>query len=456
MAMAEAAAPVSSSEPSPAAAMPAARRRRLDNSGRYQSDLSASSSRRAADPVADPTAAAERPEGNAHGGARRRRVPVRLTINTQIAHEAWPNADIATDESFADEATQGADDTAVIEAIRQAVPGPHKSKSKHYEALLDVNDTRAEGQKWPDKSMQKAAGIHPSNAKRVRDLRAPDTPRTAQARSFLEGSTPAQGADSGLGRYRRLLIENDTRADDKKWPDKSLRKAAGIVPVDAKAIRDLRTPDTPRTAQARSFMDASAPAQGTDSGFDRYRRGLNENDRRTDDPKWPDKSLRKAAGIAPAGAKTVRELRAPDTPRTAQARSFMDGSAPAQGTDSALGRYRRGLNENDTRTGGQKWPDKSLQKAAGIAPADAKTVRELRAPDTPRTAQARSFMDASAPAQGADSASGRYRRGLDENDRRTNDQKWPDKSIQKAAGILPKHAKKVLDRRIAGHGAPVP
>ncbi|MBW8833193.1 MAG: hypothetical protein JF606_28200 [Burkholderiales bacterium] len=133
MAMAEAAAPASSGKRSPAAAMPAARRRRLDNSGRYQSDLSASSSRRAAaDPVADTAAAAERPEGNAHGGARRRRVPVRLTINTQIAHEAWPNPDIATDESFADEATQGADDTAVIATIRQAVPGPHKSKSKHW------------------------------------------------------------------------------------------------------------------------------------------------------------------------------------------------------------------------------------------------------------------------------------------------------------------------------------
>jgi len=97
VAMTEAAAPVSSSEPSAAAAMPAAQRRRLDHSGRYQSDQSGSSSRTAADPVADLTAAAERPEENAHGGPRR--VPVRLTINTQIAHEAWPNPDLATDES---------------------------------------------------------------------------------------------------------------------------------------------------------------------------------------------------------------------------------------------------------------------------------------------------------------------------------------------------------------------
>ncbi len=41
-----------------------------------------------------------------------------------------------------------------------------------YEAILDVNDARAEGQKWPDKSMQKAAGIAPADARTVvRNLR---------------------------------------------------------------------------------------------------------------------------------------------------------------------------------------------------------------------------------------------------------------------------------------------
>ncbi|MBW8832912.1 MAG: hypothetical protein JF606_26680, partial [Burkholderiales bacterium] len=301
----------SSGERFPATAMPAVQRRRLDVSGRYQSDQSPSSSRTAADPVADPTAAAERPERNAHGGTRRRRVPVRLTINTKIAHEAWPNPDIATDESSADEAPQGSDDTAVIAAIRQAVPGPHKSKNKHYEALLDVNDTRADGQKWPDKSMRKAAGIDPANANKVRDRRTPDTPRTAQARSFLEGSAPAQGANSGLGRYRRLLDEDGTREDVQKWPDKSMQKAAGIAPADAKKVRDRRAPDTPRTAEARSFLEGSAPAQGANSGWGRYRRLLNENDTRADVEKWPDKSMQKAAGIAPADARTVvRNLRA--------------------------------------------------------------------------------------------------------------------------------------------------
>ena len=209
----------------------------------------------------------------------------------------------------ADEAPQGADDTAVIAAIRQAAPGPHKSKNKHYEALLDVNDTRANDQKWPDKSLQKAAGIDPSHAKRVRDRRAPGTPRTAQARSFMDGSAPAQGADSGLDRYRRALDENDRRADGQKWPDKSLQRAAGIDPADAKTVRDRRAPDTPRTAQARLFMEGSAPAQGADSGFDRYRRALDENDRRADDQKWPDKSLQKAAGIDPGNAKRFRDRR---------------------------------------------------------------------------------------------------------------------------------------------------
>ncbi|MBW8833124.1 MAG: hypothetical protein JF606_27830 [Burkholderiales bacterium] len=487
VAMAEAAAPVSSSEPSPAAAMPAAQRRRLDVSGRYQSDQSASSSRTAAYSVADPTAAAERPEGNAHGRARRR-VPVQLTIDTQIAHEAWLDPDIATDESSA--AAQGADDSALIAAIREAVPGPHKSKNNEidpssarklrnlhapdtprtvqirtfleisapvqgwdsgydrYRRLLDENERRAE--KWPDQSMRKAARIKPANARTLRNFRAPDSPRTAQARSFLEASAPAQGADNGFDRYRRLLAENDRRAVGEKWSNTSMQKAAGIDPTHAKRIRDLHAPDTPRTAQARSFMEASTPAQGADSAADKYCRGLEENDRRAE--KWPDQSLQKAAGIDHSNARLLRDLRAPDTPRTAQARWFMEDSAPAQGADSGFDRYRRGRDENERRA--EKWPEHSLQKAAGINPSNAKSLRDLRAPDTPRTVEARSFMDGSAPAQGGDSKTGRYRRGLNENDRRA--EKWSDKSLQKAAGIDRSQAKKVRDRRTAGLDDPIP
>ncbi|MBW8832361.1 MAG: hypothetical protein JF606_23750 [Burkholderiales bacterium] len=330
------------------------------------------------------------------------------------------------------------------------------SGSVRYRRGLNENDRRADGQKWPDKSLQKAAGLAPSTAKRLRNLHAPDTPRTAQARLFMDGSTPAQGADTGFDRYRRGLDENDRRADGQKWPDKSLRKAAGIDRTNSKMVRNLRAPDTPRTAEARLFMEGSAPAQGADSALGRYRRGLNENDRRADGQKWPDKSMQKAAGIAPAHAKMVRDCRAPDTPRTAEARSFMDGSAPAQGADSGLGRYRRLLDKNDTRADGQKWPDKSMQKAAGIAPVDAKTVRDFRAPDTPRTTEARLFLNGSAPAQGADSGFDRYHRVLDENDTREDGQKWPDKSMQKAAGIAPSHARTVRNRRITGHGDPVP
>jgi len=186
----------------------------------------------------------------------------------------------------------------------------------------------------------------------------------------------------------------------------------------------------------------------------RYRRALDENGTRANSQKWPDKSMQKAAGIAPFRAKMVCDFRAPDTPRTAEAHSFMDASAPAQGADSALGRYRRALDENGTRADGQKWPDKSMQKAAGIATADAKTVRDRRAPDTPRTTAARLFLNGSAPAEGTDSGFGRYRRALDENDRHADGQKWPDKSMQKAAGIATAHAKKVRDRRNAGHSAP--
>ena len=139
-------------ERSPAAAMPAARRRRLDDSGRYPSDQSASSCGTSADSTGNA-------ESEGRAPSARRRVPVRLTIDTQIAHEAWPDPDIASDESSADREAQGAGDAAVIAAIRQAVPGPYKSKTKHYEAILDVNDTRAHGQKWPDKSMQEVVGF---------------------------------------------------------------------------------------------------------------------------------------------------------------------------------------------------------------------------------------------------------------------------------------------------------
>ncbi|MBW8833187.1 MAG: hypothetical protein JF606_28170, partial [Burkholderiales bacterium] len=67
--------------------------------------------------------------------------------------------------------------------------------------------------------------------------------------------------------------------------DSNLRRGpASLPPALIRLRRDLRAPDTPRTAQARSFMDASAPAQGPDSVFDRYRRRLDENDRRADGP----------------------------------------------------------------------------------------------------------------------------------------------------------------------------
>jgi len=96
--------------------------------------------------------------------------------------------------------------------------------------------------------MQKAAGIAQAHASTVRDLRAPDTPRTAEIRSFLGSSAPAQGEDRGFERYRRALDANATRADVRKWPDKSMWKAAGIDPSNARRVRDLhqrRAPPKP-------------------------------------------------------------------------------------------------------------------------------------------------------------------------------------------------------------------
>jgi len=57
---------------------------------------------------------------------------------------------------------------------------------------------------------------------------------------FLIGSAPAQGADRGFDRYRRVLDEHDTREDGQKWSDKSMQKTAGIAPADAKTVRDRR------------------------------------------------------------------------------------------------------------------------------------------------------------------------------------------------------------------------
>ena len=137
-------------------------------------------------------------------------------------------------------AVAGGGDQQPLDAILSTVPGPFKSKNRHYEAILQANDARAPGQHWPDASMQKAAGIDPANAKKIRDRRAPDTPRTAEVRTFLAGSAPAGGQDSGLARYRRALNQNDTRAPEQHWPDASMQKAAGIAPAHAKTIRDRR------------------------------------------------------------------------------------------------------------------------------------------------------------------------------------------------------------------------
>ncbi|HET9643624.1 MAG TPA: hypothetical protein VFP68_09765, partial [Burkholderiaceae bacterium] len=120
-----------------------------------------------------------------------------------------------------------------------------KTATEQYRRALEANDLMIEGQKWPDESMQKAAGIDPTNARAIREYRAPDTPRTSAVRQFL--AADAQDNESISDRYRRALEANDTKMEGQKWPDKSMRKAAGIDPSTAAKVRKAwyRATETP-------------------------------------------------------------------------------------------------------------------------------------------------------------------------------------------------------------------
>jgi hypothetical protein len=76
-------------------------------------------------------------------------------------------------------------------------------------------------------------GIAATHAREIRSLRAPDTSRKAQIREFLATTM----ATSSQERYRLALQANAERMEGQKWPDSSLRKAAGIDQSNAAKVR---------------------------------------------------------------------------------------------------------------------------------------------------------------------------------------------------------------------------
>jgi hypothetical protein len=223
-----------------------------------------------------------------------------------------------------------------------------------------------------------------------------------------------------------------------------MRKAARVHWVNAFHIRYERKPDSPQTTEVRQFLAANVPENA--SAKEKYSRALDENERRATGSQWPDKSLRKASGIDRSEATRIRRFRAPATPRTQAIRDFL--ATGTQENESRADKYRRALQENQQKEQGQQWPDASMQKAAGIQSSHAQMIRKelrLREPDTPRTIMVREFLAARLPSHV--SASKKYRHALDENERRTEGQKWPDESMQKAAMINPRLAREIRARR---------
>jgi hypothetical protein len=166
--------------------------------------------------------------------------------------------------------------------------------------------------------------------------------------------------------YKAMLKANEERPPALKWPYKIMQKAAGINASDAARVRWSAEPDTPVTAEIRNFLDSFVPEEKSDTPGDRYRRALEENSRRPQELKWPDKSMMKAAGLSFSNAFEVREELKPDTPRTIEVRQFLLSSAPAHGKDNSSDRYRRALVRDSGIPVEWKWPDNCMQHAAGI------------------------------------------------------------------------------------------
>jgi ribosomal protein S8E len=279
--------------------------------------------------------------------------------------------------------------------------------------------------------MQKATAIDRLTARRVRRSWDPATPRTIEIGKFLAAQAPENATINE--KYRLALDENERRTEGQKWPDESMQKATGITPSRARETRNLRAPDTPHTTEVRTFLATTKAETATE----RYRRALQANDERPESHKWPDHSLQKAAGIYSSEATKVRQAREPTTPRTIEIGEFLAGRAPQNAPINE--KYRLVLDENERRTEGQKWPDESMQKAAGIDLHRARETRNFRAPDTPRTTEVRAFLATTK----AETATERYRRALQANHERIESQKWPDHSLRKAAGIYQADAARV-------------
>jgi hypothetical protein len=182
--------------------------------------------------------------------------------------------------------------------------------------------------------------------------------------------------------YAALLKANEGRQEGQKWIEQDMRKAAGIGRTHAFEVRRSLGPDTPRTAEVRAFLGQGAPADGRDTATSKYCRALDANDGRPDEQKWPEASMVKAAGINRASALQVRHERAPDTPRTAEVRAFLEGDTATHGKETGADRFRRADAENAKRPENERWPDSSMAKAAGVGTQNLATIRKRRAPGT--------------------------------------------------------------------------
>jgi hypothetical protein len=197
-------------------------------------------------------------------------------------------------------------DDAVIDAIRRAVPAQGRSINEHYRAILRANDLRAHKEQWARDRMEKAAGILPTNARNLRFMLAPPTPRTTAALDYLKITAPKEKGEDNATRYLRLLARNATLPPRDQWPHQSMRRASGISSAHAANVKYWAAPDSPQTAEVRSHLDRFDPEQHQTKAA-RYERVLVANGWRQDYEKWSERSMKKAVGINSAHARRTSD-----------------------------------------------------------------------------------------------------------------------------------------------------
>lgn len=342
--------------------------------------------------------------------------------------------------------------TAAIKADIEGVPDISlgAGKTADYKTILNRNEARvANGQvAWNARSMEKAAAINPTQAKKIRESARVDTPEVVSIRADIARNPEISLGHGKSADYRTILNRNTERvaAGRKPWDRRCMEKAARIDPDHARQIREAAGSDTPRTAAIKADID-SIPEISLGQGKNRdYQTILNRNDARVANGQepWSSRSMEKAAAIAPAQARTIRQSMGDRTPRTAAIISEFDNIPEVNLGEGNAADYRTILHWNKERVadGQEGWNPRSMEKAAAINPAQASRIRLLEGDDSPRTAAIKTDIGEISGISLGQGKIADYRTILQRNEERVaaGQEPWNRKSMERAANIEPAHA----------------